>query len=119
MHQFLDKSPFKSISHQKKSPLDPGVVSTQHLLMRHWRTTKDEKGLGLGGPSQVPQREKELYCKQRARSQVESRSSATSLSTTLTGIPSGTTKCRSHPEKHAEDSLCFPVSRLTCFIEVY
>lgn len=68
---------------------------TQQSHAPFWRTTKDEKGStsmilesGNGGKERILQAG-------RAGSQVAFRNSAASLNTTLTGIPSGTTKCRS------------------------
>jgi len=64
--------------------------------MRHWRTTKDEKGFGLRDPCQSHRGKKSVYCMQRVsgyRSNPEIERA--SLNTTLTGIPSGTTTCRS------------------------
>jgi hypothetical protein len=61
--------------------------------MHRWCTTKDEKGFGLRD-AEEPQQEKECILQaERVSSQVEYRNSAVSLNTTLTGIPSGTTKC--------------------------
>lgn len=64
-----------------------------NIPMRRWRTTKDEKGFGLRDPEERQQEKACILQAVRVRSQVACRKSAARLNTTLTGIPSGTTKC--------------------------